>query len=66
MWFYEEDEAKKVALLLHHITEQYRAAGVSAIKPIGVCQSLPSVAVLAPQLCLVNDACKASAVPDGE
>lgn len=48
VWFYEEEEAKKVALLLHHITEQDRAASISAIKPSGVRQSLPPLAVPAP------------------
>ena len=44
VWFYEEEEAKKVALLLHQITEKYKAAGLTPTKTFGVCSNpcLPS------------------------
>lgn len=49
VWFYEEEEAKKVALLLHQITGKYRAAGLTAIKTSGVCSTLACLlVVLAP------------------
>lgn len=37
VWFYEEEEARKVAMLLHRITEQYRAAGSSGTTTSEVC-----------------------------
>ena len=36
VWFYEEEEARKVAALLHQLTQQYNAAGLAATRSFWV------------------------------